>query len=698
MEKFTRLVVVAPTRSTCLNISLVLQNGTIPPTLLIQEKGEEIFGAVEKLDQGGFGVVAGTGTGKTVAIRDIASRVLREKLTVDVVTREHEATDYTWTCNVLVITPGVALHWFKSHILTAEDLVVIDEIHQTSEHLELSIALAKRAGCKFIWMSATIDPRLYSEYLSARDVILCSAYDPSKKSQVICSNENCSTFLSGNVERFIQEQRATAVFVPTRAMAEQLSRSFSEMFTEQGLYCDFYHGGESTEKLRQFLKGEVPKPFMIFMTTAGASSLNILGLNTVVIVDEIYTNVIHSGVPVLERVHLDNNTLLQMGGRVNGRMIGSEIHILTNRSVDFHSLRPTTPSFVLGGDLRRVALTCARLDINLSDLDIIGQINHEKYAREVARFKERGVIEQDGDSLTAYGKAVERLPVEPHWAEMLVHAGEGNDDHLLNTVVVCACTESLYSLISRDADLEECSVSESDHLTSHNIVVTALRQFAYVRADEGDVGYKFRGDWVKKQYDKYTRQTITEKGQFIEWCDENGFRAKAIKEVAIAMKSVYRQLGMDLPKPENLWFIESGDQVHKDFVDVLARTQSLDYVHDERNSQAGTVWAAQCSMTSTESILGVVRHWTDKKGYQRATIEGTEIPDDLVRKYALKELTGIVTMTSDGNAYVCRFVVMFAGERMEEMWENVAIDDIPPCFSKKGKDVFADWLAGQMLA
>lgn len=42
-KKFGRVVVVAPTRSTCLNISMVLSNGAIPETLLIQEKGKEIF-------------------------------------------------------------------------------------------------------------------------------------------------------------------------------------------------------------------------------------------------------------------------------------------------------------------------------------------------------------------------------------------------------------------------------------------------------------------------------------------------------------------------------------------------------------------------------------------------------------------------------------------------------------------------------
>lgn len=687
MDKFLRLVVIAPTRSTCLNISMVLSNGNIPPTLLMQERREEIFEAVEKLQEGGFGVVAGTGTGKTVAIRDIAKKVLGEDLLVDIVTRENEATDYTWTCNVLVITPGVALHWLKSRTITKEDLVVIDEIHQTSEHLELSMALAKRAECTFLWMSATIDPTVYSRYLNARAVIECSAFDPAKKSEVECSWSDYEPFLSSKIDSFVNEKRAVAVFVPTRAMAETLSRKFAE---NEELYCDFYHGGESAEKLRQFLKGEVPKPFMIFMTIAGASSLNILGLDTVVIVDEMYTEVVHSGVKVLEKVRLGNNELLQMGGRVNGRKENSKIYILTSRSIDFHSLKPTVPDFVLGGDLKRVALTCARLDVNLSDLDIIAPIDRGKYEAEVKRFKNRGVIKSDEDGLSEYGRKVECLPVESDWAEILTHAKESGNADILNVAVICSSVESLYSLLrGKDYNLSEVAVGGSDHLTSHNIVVSALQQFGYIARENnnGDASYKFRGDYVKKHFDRKTRETKVEKGAFTEWCDEHHFNGKAIKEVVLAMKSVYRQMKVRLPKTDELKLVANNDELNEVFVNLLAKVQSLDFVQNERNSQTGTVWTAECSRCGSSSkILGKIRHWTDRRGYQRATIEGTAIPEELVQKYANKTLMAINGVADDGDAVVAEFKAAFAGENIGSVYENLA--EVPAEFIESAVNVF----------
>lgn len=698
-RSFGRVVVVAPTRSTCLNISMVLSNGAIPKTLLMQEREKEIFEAVDCLELGGFGVVAGTGTGKTVAIRDVAGRVLGEKLSVDVVTREHEATERTWRCNTLVVTPGVALNWFKSNVLSSDDLLVFDEIHQTSEHLELTLALAKRAGCTFVWMSATIDPTLYSEYLNAATVIECSAFDPSKRAEVECKWQEPERFFSDEcLDEFVAEERAVAVFVPTRAMAENLSRKYGQ---KDGLYCDFYHGGEKAEKLRQFLKGDVPKPFIVFMTIAGASSLNILGLDTVVIVDEMFKEVVHSGVPVLQKVRLGNNELLQMGGRVNGRMENSRIYILTTRNIDFHSLQPTVPEFVLGGDLQRVALTCAKLGVNASELDLISPIDSDVYGAEVQRFRDRGIIEVDSENLTPYGRKVERLPVEPSWAELVVNAEEMSSD-LYHAVIISSCIESLYSLLRKNYDLRGVGVSGSDHLTAYNIVVTALRSFGYIKKSKngGGVEYAFRGDWVKKRFNKQTGQTEKSMGEFAQWCDHMNFNAKSIKEVTLAMKSMYRQLEMDLPEPMKLQLVSNNDHLHQSFVELLAKVQSLDFVHGEQNSKAqsayGTVWAAQCSMAGAQRTLGKIRHWTDRRGTQRATVEGTDIPRDLIHEYCDRKPVSVFRVTDAG--VEINFRGYFAGEYLEQFQAGVTDETVPEKLLDEAERKFIDAFASKALS
>src|SRR2546422_774550 len=99
-----RVVVIAPTRAACETIELAL--GLNIDTVLEREHG----GDIRRLAASGrgFGVVAGTGTGKTLAIRSIAETILRAPLKVGVVNPERGATPQTPTLNVGIVTTRIA--------------------------------------------------------------------------------------------------------------------------------------------------------------------------------------------------------------------------------------------------------------------------------------------------------------------------------------------------------------------------------------------------------------------------------------------------------------------------------------------------------------------------------------------------------------------------------------------------------------
>ncbi|HEY4137305.1 MAG TPA: DEAD/DEAH box helicase, partial [Casimicrobiaceae bacterium] len=176
-----RVIVIAPTRAACETIELAIQ-------LHIETFLEKHHGAkVRELARSrrGFGIVAGTGTGKTLAIRPIAEEILgSESLKVGVVNREREATPETPTWNVIVVTTGIARRWFEEGDILATDTIVVDEIHQTSAELELCLALGKRVGCRFVWLSATVTPQFYAKYLESADVLEVFDFDPEKAATV----------------------------------------------------------------------------------------------------------------------------------------------------------------------------------------------------------------------------------------------------------------------------------------------------------------------------------------------------------------------------------------------------------------------------------------------------------------------------------------------------------------------------------
>ncbi|MDQ4079837.1 MAG: DEAD/DEAH box helicase family protein, partial [Gemmatimonadota bacterium] len=127
-----RVIVIAPTRAACETIELAV--GLHLETIIEREHGDE----VRQLARGGqgFGIVAGTGTGKTLAIRPIAESILgTTELKVGVVNREREATPDTPSWNVVIVTTGIARRWFQDGDILSRDTLIVDEIHQTSAEL-----------------------------------------------------------------------------------------------------------------------------------------------------------------------------------------------------------------------------------------------------------------------------------------------------------------------------------------------------------------------------------------------------------------------------------------------------------------------------------------------------------------------------------------------------------------------------------
>src|SRR5262245_22661000 len=216
-----RVIVIAPTRAACETIELAL--GLHIETFLERHHGAR----VRELARAGrgFGIVAGTGTGKTLAIRPIAEEILRTtELRVGVVNREREATPDTPTWNVIIITTGIARRWFEEGDILPSDTIVVDEIHQTSAELELCLALGKRARCRFVWLSATVDPSFYREYLGSSDVLEVYEFDPKRAADVRIVDKHPTDFLDAPFLQHVRKQRrGVAMFVPTRRGVEDIA-------------------------------------------------------------------------------------------------------------------------------------------------------------------------------------------------------------------------------------------------------------------------------------------------------------------------------------------------------------------------------------------------------------------------------------------------------------------------------------------
>jgi ATP-dependent helicase HrpA len=596
-----RIIIIAPTRAACETIELAL--GLQVETLLEREHGEELR---EWAGHGlAFGIVAGTGTGKTLGIRPIAESILREPLYPGVVNREREATPETPNWNVVIVTTGIARRWFQDDLITSRDTIIVDEIHQTSAELELCLALGKRARCRFIWLSATVDPTFYAQYLKSSEVLVTHAFDPALKAKVQVLPQQPEEFLNDRYIRHVmKEKRGVAVFVPTRAEVEKLAAGLGEQWPR--LTTAFYHGGEPIRVIRPFLEDEVQRPFLLAMTAAGQSALNVRGLDTVVIYDARYGNVVDRGRNVLHRLYLGANEILQMAGRVHGRVANGEVIILSDRDLVFESLRPTPPEFQLAGDAERVAITCAALGVDARELDLPIPLDRTAYNKAQKLLTNRGLIEQG--RLTPYGREVEALPVERPWGELLVHAGAD----LIPMAAVCSNIESLHRMTREDRDLHGVIVNGSDHLTAYNLYAEAVNQHGYLGEVYGLPRHLFE-DALE------------------EWAERRGVLVKAIEDTALGTASVYRSL--ELPLPKQLPY--ASKDIRRRWSDLIARIMPFDLVIDEHTADGQEARVSKTSVAgSWGAVAGNLRYFADRYGVPRAAIEGTTLSYDLVRKYA----------------------------------------------------------------
>src|SRR5436853_3700623 len=258
------------------------------------------------------------------------------------------------------------------------------------------------------------------------------------------------------------------------------------------------------------------------MTAAGQSALNVRGLDTVIIDDVRFFNTIDRGRNVLTQEHLGANEILQMAGRVHGRVEGGRVFILSDREIAFDQLRPTAPEFQLAGDSERVAITCAALGVRADELELPVALDKVSYRKALALLERRGIVERG--RLTTYGRKVEAMPVERPWAELLVLA----DDDLLPYLAVMSAIESLHRMTREERDLDGMIVPGSDHLTAYNLYAEAYQSAGHL----GEV-YEL----PRHLFDEH---------EIDAWATRRGVLVKAGGDAARGMASVYRDGGLRL--------------------------------------------------------------------------------------------------------------------------------------------------------
>jgi hypothetical protein len=164
---------------------------------------------------------------------------------------------------------------------------------------------------------------------------------------------------------------------------------------------------------------------------------------------------------------------------------------------------------------------------------------------------------------------------------------------------------------------------------------------------------------------------------------------KSVEDAALAAASVFRSLGVPLPE-KMPW---AGEEARRQFTDLLGRYMPFDLVIDEETADGREVRAARDSVCrGWGAIAGEIRYFATRDGSARASIEGTQIPMEVLRRYAVRREARPVYRPDDKrNPLRLERTLEYFGFTLEH--ESEAISAFPPEHAPAIRRVLAEAMA-----
>jgi len=316
---------------------------------------------------------------------------------------------------IKIVTDGVLLRMLAENAIY-DSSIYFDESHQMSSQLELCMSLAKKQEASarnlFRVMSATIDPKEFLSFLGISNLYRMSGRRYHVSLEVELSEDLNGMFKT--LDRYLYSQprdESWLVFLPTRRLVEKYASSY------RGVYI---HGGlEGSEVNRIQRRAELDKNLRIFATNVIASSVNIY-VDNVLIFDDVIDSKDKLGQKTLHYTSIDNNSLLQMIGRI-GRFKPGRAVILTDAPLP-KQINPIPVRKALETETPfDLVLLMSKYGLKLSELEFMSKMDHREVAFAENWLVEIGAIDTQRKT-TWKGLLMSEIPYEPDFAHMISSA------------------------------------------------------------------------------------------------------------------------------------------------------------------------------------------------------------------------------------------------------------------------------------
>jgi HrpA-like RNA helicase len=317
---------------------------------------------------------------------------------------------------IKIVTDGVLLRMLAENSII-DSSIYFDEGHQMSSQLELCMSLAKKeettAKNLFRVMSATIDPKEFLSFLGISKLYQISGRRYHVALQVELANDIDGMF--STLSTYLNSQprdESWLVFLPTRKLVEKYANDYGGVYIHGGLE------GSVVNRIQQ--RAEVDKNLRIFATNVIASSVNIY-VDNVLIFDDVIDAKDKLGQKTLHYGSIDNNSLLQMMGRI-GRFKPGRAVILTDSPLP-KKINPIPVRKALENETPfDLVLIMSKYGLKLSELEFMSKVDHREVAFAEDWLVEIGAIDHYTRKATWKGLLMSEIPYEPDFAHMISSA------------------------------------------------------------------------------------------------------------------------------------------------------------------------------------------------------------------------------------------------------------------------------------
>src|SRR5438445_4991417 len=218
-------------------------------------------------------------------------------------------------------------------------------------------------------------------------------------------------------------------FRPTRRLVERYASSYGGVYIHGGLE------GSDINRIQQ--RAEHDKNLRIFATNVIASSVNIY-VDNVLIFDDVIDGQDTLGQKTLHYKKIDNNSILQMMGRI-GRFKPGRAVIVTDtplrRKIDpipvRKALETETPFDLV--------LLMSKYGLTLSSLDFMSKVDHREVAFAEDWLIEIGAIDRRTRKATWKGLLMSEIPYEPDFSHMISSALISGDYDMARLLLAGRC-------------------------------------------------------------------------------------------------------------------------------------------------------------------------------------------------------------------------------------------------------------------